>query len=71
MDSVYDFFKRKRDWSKYKDLILDYYLGPYLQIVKQIRKPILVVDCFAGPGRFDDGQSGSPLIIAKHLQKLT
>ena len=70
MDSVYDFFKRKRDWSKYKDLILDYYLGPYLQIVKQIRKPILVVDCFAGPGRFDDGQSGSPLIIAKHLQKL-
>ena len=70
LDSVYDFFKRKRDWSKYKDLILDYYLGPYLQIVKRIGKPILVVDCFAGAGRFDDGQSGSPLIIAKHLQEL-
>ena len=68
--SVADFFKRKRDWSKYKDLILDYYLEPYLQKVKQIGKPILVVDCFAGPGRFDDGQPGSPLIIAQHLSKL-
>ncbi len=70
MDSVYDFFREKRDWSKYKDLILDYYLTPYLQKVKQIGKPILVVDCFAGPGRFDDGQPGSPLIIARHLSEL-
>lgn len=70
MDNVLDFFKEKKNWSRYKDLILDYYLQPYLQKVKQIGKPILVVDCFAGPGRFDDGQSGSPLIIAQHLYKL-
>ena len=70
MDSVYEFFKEKKDWSKYKDLILDYYLQPYLQKVKQIGKPILVVDCCAGPGRFDDGQPGSPLIIMSHLQRL-
>lgn len=70
MDSVYDFFKEKKDWSKYKDLILDYYLQSYLQKVKQIGKPILVVDCFAGPGKFDDGQPGSPLIIGQHLCRL-
>lgn len=70
MDNVYDFFKKKKDWSKYKDLILDYYLQPYLQKVKQIGKPILVVDCCAGPERFDDGQPGSPLIITERLRKL-
>jgi len=70
LDNVSDFFKEKKDWSRYKDLILDYYLQPYLQKVKQIGKPILVVDCCAGPGRFDDGQPGSPLIIMGHLQKL-
>jgi three-Cys-motif partner protein len=28
------------------------------------------VDCFAGPGKFDDGEAGSPIIISKHLQAL-
>lgn len=70
LDNVLDFFREKRPWSKYKDLILDYYLEPYLQKVKILRKPILVVDCFAGPGKFDDDQFGSPLIIAEKLQEL-
>ena len=70
MDNTLDFFKHKRPWSKYKDLILDYYLQPYLHKVAKLRKPILVVDCFAGPGKFDDGEAGSPIIISKHLQAL-
>lgn len=70
MDNTLDFFKQKRPWSKYKDLILDYYLQPYLHKVAKLRKPILVVDCFAGPGKFDDGEAGSPIIISKHLQAL-
>lgn len=70
MDNTSDFFKQKRSWSKYKDLILDYYLQPYLHKVAKLRKPILVVDCFAGPGKFDDGEAGSPIIISKHLQAL-
>jgi three-Cys-motif partner protein len=70
LDNVLDFFREKRPWSKYKDLILDYYLDPYLQKVKNLKKPILIVDCFAGPGKFDDDQFGSPLIIAEKLQKL-
>lgn len=64
MDSSVTFFKRKRPWSKYKDLILDYYLGPYLAKIARLGKPIAVVDCFAGPGKFNDNQRGSPLIIA-------
>jgi three-Cys-motif partner protein len=54
----------------YKDLILDYYLVPYLAKVRRIGKPILIVDCFAGPGRFGDGQPGSPLIISKRLREV-
>lgn len=42
------FFDSKRDWSKYKDAILNYYLTPYLQKVKTIGKPICIVDMFAG-----------------------
>jgi three-Cys-motif partner protein len=70
VDSAQDFFRKKKPWSKYKDLILDYYLEPYLQKVKRLGKPILVVDCFAGPGKFDDGHFGSPLIIMEKLGKL-
>lgn len=70
MNSACEFFRQKKLWSKYKDLILDYYLRPYLEKIKNLRKPILVVDCFAGPAKFDDGQVGSPLIISKHLRSL-
>ena len=63
------FFEKKRDWSRYKDFILGYYLDPYIPKVNTLKKPILVVDCFAGRGVFDDGQPGSPLIIATTLKK--
>lgn len=68
MTDPLEFFHSKKPWSKYKDLILDYYLEPYLAKVGRIGRPILVVDCFAGPGQFDDGQPGSPLIISKRLE---
>lgn len=70
MENVLQFFREKKPWSKYKDLILDYYLGPYLQKIKTLGKPILVVDCFAGPGKFDDGENGSPIIITEKLRSL-
>jgi len=57
------FFARKRPWSKRKDRILAYYLEPYLAKVAKLRRPILIVDGFAGPGKFGDGEPGSPLII--------
>ena len=64
-----NFFKKKKSWSRYKDLILDYYLSPYLAKISHLKKPILIVDCFAGPGKFEDGEIGSPLIISSHLNK--
>jgi three-Cys-motif partner protein len=69
------FFDTKREWSNYKDAVLNYYLRPYLQKVKEIRaggirKPICVVDMFAGRGEFKSGEPGSPRIIASHLQEL-
>lgn len=66
---THDFFKAKRPWSKYKDFILGYYLEPYIPKVATLKKPILIVDCFAGCGQFDDGEPGSPLIIASIIQK--
>jgi three-Cys-motif partner protein len=64
------FFDIKREWSKYKDSVLDYYLVPYLQIVKDLRRPVCVVDMFAGRGEFKSGEQGSPLIIARRLQDI-
>lgn len=63
------FFKEKRQWSKYKDFILDCYLTPYIAKVKNLKRPILIIDCCAGPGKFEDGTEGSPMIIANHIIK--
>jgi len=65
------FFDSKRDWSKYKDSVLDYYLKPYLEKVKKLGRPICVVDMFAGRGEFKSGEPGSPLIIANWLKGLS
>ncbi len=64
-----DFFGKKRYWSRYKDFILAYYLEPYIPKVNTLKRPILVVDCFAGRGEFGDGQPGSPVIIASAIDK--
>ena len=66
-----DFFQSKKPWSPYKDMILDYYLKPYLTKVCSLGKSVVVFDCFAGPGRFEDGTDGSPLIIAKAIRQVT
>ena len=43
--------------------------GTLVPKVNTLKKPILIVDCFAGRGEFKDGQPGSPLIIAPIIQK--
>ncbi len=62
------FFANKRQWSKRKDVVLEYYLAPYLPKIFTQRKPVLIVDGFAGPGRFEDGQDGSPRIICRVVE---
>jgi len=62
------FFEKKRAWSKRKDTILEYYLEAYLPKVRRLNRPVLLVDGFAGPGQFDDGEPGSPTIICAKAQ---
>ena len=63
------FFDKKREWSERKDRILGSYLAAYLPKMATQGRPILIVDGFAGPGRFSDGNLGSPLIICANVRK--
>jgi len=60
-----DFFDKKKIWSEVKDRLLACYLRPYFQKILMTRKPVLYIDCFAGKGKFADGNDGSPLIALK------
>ncbi len=63
-----DFFREKKPWSLQKDRILHEYVPAYLQKVsRNPGRPILLVDGFAGPGRFVSGEPGSPLILAADI----
>lgn len=66
---VDDFFEGKRPWSVIKDEVLGSYLPAYLAKVNKLGRPILIVDGFAGPGVFDDGSAGSPVIICSSAEK--
>ena len=66
-----DFFEGKRPWSVIKDQVLKDYMSPYLAKIKNLKKPILLVDGYAGPGVFDDRQPGSPLIMCQAAAKAT
>jgi three-Cys-motif partner protein len=57
-----NFFKTKSRWSEIKDQLLGCYLTPYFQKLLMTGKPLFYVDCFAGKGKFDDGNPGSPII---------
>lgn len=68
MGSTRDFFAAKKEWSFFKDAILERYLVPYTYKITSTNRPLIIVDCFAGKGKFDSGDSGSPLIIAHGIE---
>jgi len=57
-----NFFKVKKPWSMVKDELLGCYFKPYIQKIIHTHKPVVYVDCFAGKGKFEDGNNGSPII---------
>lgn len=59
------FFVEKRPWSRVKDRILGSYLPAYLAKVNRLSKPIILIDAYAGPGVFEDGSPGSPVLMCK------
>ncbi len=58
------FFKGKRPWSKIKDQVLDSYMPPYLSKVKNLQKPILLIDASAVPGAKDARSRGDQEPVA-------
>src|SRR4030042_5791511 len=70
MGNTSDVFKIKKPWSLIKDRILDHYLTPYIAKISNTGKPLLIIDCCAGKGKFDDGKNGSPIIIAEHISSV-
>ncbi len=64
-----DFFVEKKAWSVVKDELLGCYFMPYVSKILHTYKPLVYVDCFAGKGKFDDGNPGSPLIALEVIDK--
>ena len=58
-----NFFEGKRPWSRLKDEVIKNYLPPYLKKVNKLNAKIVLVDSFAGPGKYNDGEDGSPMYI--------
>ena len=59
-----DFHKKKEPWAKIKHGILGRYIPLFANKTQLFQRPIYLVDGFAGPGRYDNGDPGSALISA-------
>lgn len=64
-----DFFEGKKRWSRIKDEILGSYMPAYLAKIKGLKRPIYLIDAFAGPGVYEDSKAGSPLIMCQAAEK--
>lgn len=65
-----EYFQEKKRWSKTKDSILGCYLPPFFQkVMTASRNGIVYVDCFAGQGKFANGETGSPLIAIQKCRE--
>jgi three-Cys-motif partner protein len=58
---------RMKPHTAAKHTILRQYLGAWLPIIASNERRILVVDGFAGPGVYEGGEDGSPIIILKTI----
>lgn len=60
-----NFFDKLQPWSKIKNDLLSTYLAPYFSKITNTRRDTFYVDCFAGQGKFDDGNDGSPFLALR------
>ena len=67
MASTKEFFKKKKEWSNYKDALLGSYILPYFNKIMSTGVEVVYIDGFAGKGKFDDGTSGSPLLVKEKI----
>lgn len=52
-----------------KHIVLRAYLDAWLPIMGMRNERILFVDGFAGPGKYENGEDGSPVIALKALEE--
>jgi three-Cys-motif partner protein len=64
-----EFFEGKRSWSHIKDRVLGSYIPAYTAKLATRGQRLLFIDAFAGPGRFEKGEAGSPLLICSAAEK--
>ena len=61
--------------TKIKHLILKYYWQAWLPIMSSHSTRLVYIDGFAGPGIYEDGEEGSPIIVLKsardHVAQIT
>ena len=67
MASTKEFFKKKKEWSNYKDALLGSYILPYFNKIMSTGVEVVYIDGFAGKGKFDDGTPGSPLLVKEKV----
>ena len=62
-----DLFKQQTQSSRIKAMIISEYFPQYCQIIskKHIPNKLGYYDMFAGPGRYDDGNPSTPLMVAE------
>jgi three-Cys-motif partner protein len=65
MPSSDDFHRVRKTWSQIKHSILRRYLSLLLGKLGRPGQHVFYVDGFAGQGRYENGEDGSPLIAAK------
>ena len=50
-----------------KHLVLRFYLYAWLPIMTKWNERVLIIDAFAGPGMYENGEEGSPLVAIRAL----
>lgn len=65
------FWQTAEDWSQRKHLILSYYLEPAAPKLRTVSEDgrVIVVDGFAGRGKYEDGAAGSPIYMGQLAEK--
>ena len=64
-------YSKLKEVSKAKHHILRKYFPPWAKILGSTHKQLFYVDCFAGEGKYEGGEPGSPLIIFRKARDIT
>jgi len=64
-------YSKLKEVSKAKHHILQQYFPPWAKILGSTHRNLFYVDCFAGEGKYEGNEPGSPLIILKKARDIT